>query len=199
PCAGGGSCAEKDALVKRFTIIHPTTNAPFHVVFGRKRPVAEGPHMRLSHYLKQTLPTPPTSISYWTPACEIALRDQYANADIGDCVVASRYHGLATATGNAGDLFHASKDAIIKVYSDIGGYVPGNAAADGGLDEVTPHNYWLKNGFLNGTKPLGYVAVDASNWVEVQTAIWLFEGADICMELPDEYVTPNFPSGDGFV
>lgn len=184
--------------MKVITVTHPKTNAPFEIAFGRKRPVAEGPHMRLAHYLQQALPTPPTSVSYWTPACDVALRDIYANDERGDCVVASRYHGVATATGNAGDLYHATKAAIIKTYSAIGGYVPGQPSTDQGLDEVTSQAYWLKNGFLNGTKPLGYVAVDASNWTEVQTAIWLFEGADICMELPDAWISP-FPSGDGFV
>lgn len=165
--------------------------------FGRIRPVAPGPHIRLSSYLRQTLPAPPLSCDYSAKAV-MSLRNIYDNDTLGCCVIASRYHGVGTATGNAGDEFSATSAQIIKDYSAIGGYVPGNAATDQGCDEVTAQNYWLKNGYANGTKPLGYVSIDASNQVELQTAIWLFESADICIELPDAWVSP-FPSSDGFI
>ena len=116
----------------------------------------------------------------------------------GNCVIASRYHGVGVATGNAGDQFIATGAEIVADYSAISGYVPGDPSTDQGTDETTAQNYWLKHGFANGVKPLSAIAIDATNRTEVETALWLFEGADICMELPDAWINP-FPSADGFV
>jgi hypothetical protein len=180
------------------TIALPATHPSglTQVKFGRKRPVGTAPRLRLSNYLRQTLPAPPTSVDYRQKA-ETSLRDIYGNDQLGDCVIASRYHGVGVATGNAGGEFHATKAQIIADYSKIAGYVPGDPSTDNGTDENTAQNYWLQHGFANGTRPLGAIAIDASNKTEVMTAIWLFEGADICMELPDPWIDP-FPSSDGF-
>jgi hypothetical protein len=166
------------------------------VRFGRTRPVGRAPRLKLANYLRQVLPSPPPFIDY-TAAAMASLRNIYSNDSLGDCVIASRYHGVGTATGNAGDLFVATQDQIVNDYSAIAGYVPGDPSTDNGTDEVTAQNYWLQHGFANGTKPLGAIAIDASNRTEVMTALWLFEGADICMELPDVWINP-FPSADGF-
>jgi hypothetical protein len=180
------------------TIALPATHPSglTQVKFGRKRPVGTAPRLRLSNYLRQSLPTPPTVVNYSAHA-QASLRNIYENDQLGDCVIASRYHGVGVATGNAGSEFIATGKQIVADYSAISGYVPGDAATDNGTDENTAQNYWLQHGFANGTKPLGAIAIDASNRTEVMTALWLFEGADICMELPDAWIEP-FPSVDGF-
>lgn len=167
-------------------------------VLGRRREVAPGPHFRLKNYLDHAaLPAPPASIDY-TTAASSPLADVYGNDALGDCVVAALYHLLALWTGNAsGTPFHASLDQVIAMYSAIGGYVPGNPATDQGCDMTTAMNWIVANGFANGDKPVGWVRIDGANAAEVQAAIWLFEGVDFGVGLPDAYVSP-FPSGDGF-
>lgn len=165
--------------------------------FGRNRPVALGPHFKLRNYLRQGLPTPPASVD-WSPLALPSLRNVYLNNSLGCCVIAEGYHAEGVATGNAGDLFVATDAEITADYSRIGGYIPGDPSTDQGCDEVTAMNYWTSHGYANGTKLLGWLTVDATNIIEVQTCIWLFGEIDFCAGLPDSYVNP-FPSGDGFI
>ena len=167
------------------------------VKMGRKPSVAIGPHFRLSNYLRASLPIPPASVDYSLPA-KAVLADIYGNDNLGDCVIAGGYHVTGTETGNAGDLFHATLAQIIKDYSAVGGYVPGDESTDNGCDLVTAMNYWTSHGFANGTKLLGWLAVDATNRQELMQACYLFENLYFGIGLPDAWVNP-FPSANGFV
>jgi hypothetical protein len=168
------------------------------VKFGRKRPVARGPHFKLRNYLRAALPTPPSSCDY-SAAAEQSLRSIYGNDTLGDCVVAGAYHVVGVETGNASGVpFVATFDQILSDYSAIGGYKPGDETTDNGCDEVTAQNYWVQHGFANGTKLAGWLALDASNRAEVQAACWLFENLYFGIELPDSWISP-FPSADSFV
>ncbi len=68
---------------------------------GRQRPVAPCPRLKLSHYLMQSLPTPPAAIDY-SPAAMASLRNIYGNGDLGDCVIAAGGHIRGVTSGNAG-------------------------------------------------------------------------------------------------
>ena len=168
-----------------------------NVKFGRKRPIALGPHLKLANYLRASLPTPPASCDY-SPAALKALAQMYSNDTLGDCVIAGGYHIVGVETGNAGDLFIATQEQIIKDYSAIGGYVPGDPSTDQGCDEVTALNYWQAHGFADLTKILGWLTVDPSNLTEVKQAMWLFENLLFGVELPDAWVNP-MPSDSGFI
>lgn len=165
--------------------------------FGRNRPIAVHPHLKLGNYLRATLPAAPATCDFTAKAAAV-LADVYQNDALGDCVVAGGYHVAGVETGNAGSAFHATPAQIIADYSKIGGYVPGDPSTDNGADLQTALAYWSQTGFANGTKLLGYLSVDPTNKAEVQAACWLFENLYIALELPDTYVNP-FPSGNGFV
>lgn len=167
------------------------------IVFGRRRPVALGPHMRMSNYLRASLSAPPVACDY-TPKAAQALAQLYLNDQLGDCVIAGSYHIVGVETGNAGDIFIATSAQITKDYSAIGGYVPGDPSTDNGCDEVTANNYYVANGYADGTKPLGFITVDPTNQTEVQQSIYLFEDNMFGVELPDAWVNP-MPSAPGFV
>ena len=168
------------------------------VKFGRKRPVALGPHFRFNNYLSLSrLPTPPPSADYSRPAAD-TLSDVMGNDTLGDCVIAAGYHMLGVETANAGRPFHASLAQVIGDYSTIAGYVPGDSSTDNGTDEIAALNYWASHGFANGDKLIGWAALDSTNEAEVQAAAWLFENVFLCLELPNTFVTP-FPSGNGFL
>jgi hypothetical protein len=165
---------------------------------GRKRPanLHSKTKLKLRDYLKALVLTPPPNADY-SPAGMGALGNVYENDRLGDCVIAGGYHVIGVQTGNAGDLFIASDDQIISDYSAIGGYVRGRPWTDNGCDEVTALNYWTSNGFADGTKISGYVTLDATNEVEVQQALYLFENVYLGLELPDAYVNP-FPQSSNF-
>ena len=161
--------------------------------FGRRRPVAPGPRLKLSNYLRAPLPPAPPTVDY-SPKGQPALANVYLNDQLGDCVIAGAYHVVATETGNADDLFTATNDQLIKDYSAIGGYDPADPNSDQGCDEPTALNYWLQNGFANGTRPLGWISVDATNADELRSALYLFENLYFGVELPDAWVNP-MPNG----
>jgi hypothetical protein len=167
------------------------------VKFGRRRPVAVGPHFRLRNYLRASLPSPPTLVDYSAKAAT-ALANIYDNDTLGCCVIAGGYHVLGVETGNAGDLFTATDSQIVADYSAIGGYVPGDPSTDQGCDEPTALNYWTSHGFADGSKLLGWLSVDATNQTELMQALYLFENLYFGLELPDAWVNP-MPSAAGFV
>ena len=167
------------------------------ILGGRRRPRVVGPHLKLRNYLGPSVPSPPASVDY-SPKALPVLRDILGNDQLGDCVIAEGYHGVALATGNAGNLFTPTLAQIIADYSAIGGYNPADPSTDQGCDELTALNYWVQTGFADGTRLSGYLAVNPASVIEIQTALWLFENLILCLELPDSYINP-FPSIDGFV
>jgi hypothetical protein len=170
------------------------------VVFGRRRPNPKTKVLKLRDYLNKTkdrlIPTPPASCDYSATAATV-LANIYGNDTLGDCVIAGYYHVKGVATGGAGDLFTAASTQIIADYSAIGGYVPGQPSTDQGCDEVTALNYWMTTGDQGGTKIVGFLALDGSNFDELKLACWLFENLYFGAELPDAWISP-FPSADGF-
>jgi hypothetical protein len=167
------------------------------VKMGRKRPVPPAkPPLKLSKYMTGALPTPPAQTSYSTLA-QRSLSQLFDNDQLGDCVIAGGYHLLGLWSGNAGNIFVPNETQIIKDYSAIGGYVPGNPATDGGCDEITAIQYWEKNGFANGDKVVSWMTVDTTNPTELKLAIYLFENIFYGVELPDAWINP-MPSQSGF-
>jgi len=176
------------------TVFLPKLNK--NIVFGRRHPPAGLQHLRLSNYLRASLPAPPVSVDYSSKASqELANIDE--NDNLGDCVIAGGYHIVGIETGNAGDEFIATNAQITADYSAIGGYVPGNPNTDNGCDLPTALGYWTAHGFANGTKLLGWLSVDPTNVTEVQQALYLFENLMLGLDLPDAWITP-FPSANGF-
>lgn len=187
------------------TVRHPVSGRAFKL--GRKRPVARCPRFALKNYLTRTMPAPPATCDY-TQAATAALSQMYDNDTLGDCVIAGMAHVVGVLTGNSGaGPFLYTDQQIIGLYSAIGGYVPGDAATDQGCDEQTALNYWENNGALPPytTSPTGahniagWMAVDATNLEECQTALWLFENLYFGLELPDAWINPAPPQASGFV
>jgi hypothetical protein len=164
---------------------------------GRKRPAPGLKKLKLSKYLKPGLPAPPTSVDYSAKATA-SLSQVMLNQDLGDCTCAAVGHLVGVFTGNAGQCVVVSDADVEALYEACGGYVPGDPSTDNGCDEVTVLQYWQSTGIANGHKIAGFLSVDATNPVEVQTAIWLFENVYFGVELPDAWISP-FPSSNGFV
>lgn len=175
-------------------LTHPTTGQTFKM--GRRRPVARGPRFSLKNYIQKSLPAPPAVCNY-APKATAALEQIYLNDTLGDCVIACMAHTEDVLTGNAGvtpTIY--TPQQITKLYSEIGGYMPGNPSTDNGCDEQTALNYWQRTG-----NPLpriqAWMAVNGNEPLEVRTALWLFENLMFGVELPDAWVNP-MPSASGF-
>jgi hypothetical protein len=163
---------------------------------GRNRPVARGPRLSLKNYLKRSMPAPPRTCGY-SPRAQVELANIYLNDTLGDCVIAGMAHIAGLLSGNAGSPLMLSSAQIVKLYSAIGGYVPGDPSTDNGCDEQTALNYWQTKG-LPGHKIFGWMSVNPTDPVEVRTALWLFENLMFGIELPDAWVNP-MPSAPGWV
>jgi hypothetical protein len=141
---------------------------------------------------------PPATCDYSKDAAK-ALANVYENDTLGDCVIAGIGHVVGVLTANAGTPFIYTNKQIIKLYSAIGGYVPGEPSTDNGCDEVTALNYWENQGAPVGQHRIaGWLAVNAADPTEYRTALWLFENLYFGMELPDAWISP-MPSASGFV
>jgi hypothetical protein len=173
------------------------------VIGGCKLPPPQQPgevRFHLKDYLRPKLNPPPSSVDY-TPNALTALRRIYKNDTLGCCVVASKAHMQGVWTGNAsgGAPFLWSDDQIVAMYSACCGYVVGDSSTDVGCDPIQVANYVTSGGgFPDGSKAAGWIQIDPTNQAEVEQGLYLFEDADICVGLPDAWISP-FPSGDGFV
>jgi hypothetical protein len=174
------------------------TTSHQHFRMGRIRPVARCPRFSLRNYLTRELPPPPASCDYSAKA-STALSEMYLNNTLGDCVIAGIGHVVGVLTGNVGKQYTYYNAQIIKLYSAIGGYVPGKPNTDNGCDEQTAPNYWQHNGAPVGSNKIaGWISVNGADPTEYRTALWLFENLYFGLELPDKWISP-FPSAPGFV
>jgi hypothetical protein len=166
------------------------------VKLGRRRPVARGPRLKLRHYLKAGLPTPPKSFSYARSAAR-SLADVYLNAQYGCCVIAGGFHVRGVLSANAGkEIIYADKD-VIRDYSVIGGFDPRNPdQTDNGCNEQDALNYWTETGFPDGGKLTAWLAVNPQDPEEYRLALWLFENLLYGSGLPDVWLADPRP---GFV
>jgi hypothetical protein len=184
-----------------FRVLHLEDGRTFR--FGRRAPTVQGGHaaLRLRDYIDRgALPTPPAACDY-TGAAASGLAQIYLNNTLGDCVVAGVTHTENVWTANANGEETIFTDAQISgMYSAACSYVPGNPNTDRGCDIQAVFKYLQTYGYPSGTggKPSGFVAIDPTNWQEVQLAIWLFENIIFGTDLPDAWVT-NGPNESGFV
>lgn len=151
---------------------------------GRRRTPA-GHHTlarKLARFCVGPLPTPPDAVDFTVDAAT-CLGQMYLNDKLGDCVCASGNHMLGAWTANAGAPFVATDAQVLADYEAIGGYNPADPSTDQGCDLGTAIDYWTSHGFADGTKLAGSVSVDATNLVEVKTALWLFGGLFTGVEL----------------
>jgi hypothetical protein len=168
--------------------------------FGRRRPIAHHPHLKLHKYLMRGLPSPPAEVDYTKPATS-ALSQMYLNDRLGCCVIAGMAHLQGLFTGNAGTAPLIFTDQqIVQLYEAIGGYRPGNPDTDQGCDEQTALAYWQNRGapLRSNHRITGWLGVDATDLEEVRIALWVFENLLFGIELPDAWVNPA-PQSSGFV
>lgn len=97
----------------------------------------------------------------------------FLNDALGDCVCADSAHQVMLHTACAGTIVVPTDDEVLKLYSAVGGYIPGNAATDTGCDETSMCEYMITTG-LAGEKASRSGSIDPANLDNVRWAVQLF-------------------------
>ena len=156
------------------------------VYLGRRiTPHAERPPtLRFGAYWNAPSWTPPDTLDF-TPKATAAISQMYGNNQYGDCVVAESYHsfGMWTAMESGTPAVGTTDEAVNTYFSACGG-------GDNGCDITAFLDYVKTTGItIGGQKHIidSYVAVDWTNWLEVQAAMYIFGPLSLGVNLPGSW------------
>ena len=136
----------------------------------------------MADYLTPALPTIPESFS-WIDLNKITAWGMYLNDQYGICVQAAEAHLIMARTAACGSLFVPPIQAVVDAYAGCTGFNPATGEGDNGTDELSWMGYMQKTG-IAGHKTGAYLAVNPKNIQEVKTAIYLFGGQLLGVQLP---------------
>jgi hypothetical protein len=165
----------------------PITGELRPIRLGKKPRRFDPRTLQLKRYLSPALPPPPIEINYGQ---HLPVLGMMLNDNLGDCIIAAPGHGIQVWTYTTRGEVTVSDAQIEGLYENWCGYVPGNPSTDQGGVILDIMNNWRQQGFAG--EPLdGYAAVhiggDSSIQIfdrDVQTAIWLFGGINVGLQLP---------------
>jgi hypothetical protein len=148
------------------------------------------PRMAVHYNRANDVAPPPPSVDYGAKAGD-AIAQVYLNDQLGDCVIASRYHAIGVWTGNATGTPAVGTDAeVSQTYRRACG--PG----DRGCDMAAVNQYQQATGVpVSGVvhKIAGAAAVDNTNQNLVMVCLDLFGSLNVGMNLPQAW----YQSADG--
>lgn len=164
--------------------------------------------LRLARYLAPALPPPPAQVDY---TCGVKDWGMMLNDRLGCCTIAAVGHAVQAWRLNAGGsqapgtqgtepALAIPDSTILQYYEQWDGYNPAEPCTDQGGVEIQVLNDWRQQGFAGHTLD-AYVAIDLGTGrqalgirslapgtpcpaPDIATAIWLFGGAYIGVELP---------------
>lgn len=132
----------------------------------------------------EALPEPPPKVDY---APLVTDWPMFGNDALGDCTAAGAGHleelWSAEVDGHA---FVVSDDDVVRFY-ELQGYNPADPSTDRGADMLSVLRSWRRTG-IGGRKILAFAEVEASSQAEVRTALWLFSGLYVGVDLPQSAI-----------
>jgi hypothetical protein len=159
--------------------------------------------LKFEDYLKPGViaPIPPAEVSWVmkVPDWQMLLNDS-----LGDCVPAAMLHMVQQWSHYAGTELVPSNADALRLYEQIGGFVPGDPSTDNGANMLDALNFWRQNGIKVGNtvhKISAFVQVDPTNAKHVQLAIMLFGNVFTGVALPVSAQTQTgwtVPDGGAF-
>lgn len=162
---------------------HVQTSHP-HRKLGRLAPHPESTHSRLKladFLLDGYALTVPPAVDYLS---KVITWPMYGNDNLGDCTAAAAGHMREAWTEYGQGATTLTTDAdVLAFYEAVSGYIPGRPDTDQGANMQDCLAYWRKVG-LAGDTILAFFQVDPSNIAEVKTALWLFGGIYVGVNLP---------------
>ncbi len=167
------------------TAIDPDTGEVYRL--GRVRPKVRPNVLRFSAFADLSNVEVPISVDYSAKAMASISR-MYKNDQYGDCVIASAYHQTGIWSGNDGTVRVGSDSEVTSQYQKICG--PGdNGCVITEVLDVRKAGRFLVGGVA---APIdGYVAIDWTNKLETQVAIYLFGALCIGINLPSAWTGSN--------
>ena len=130
------------------------------------------------------------------------------NTQLGCCVISHHAHFLANITSQVGKPFIYTDKQIIKDYSAVGGYIPGDPFSDQGCNIDDDLVYLTTTGFADGSKLLpstssgssqgGAIDLDPTSQLALTQSVWITGGVCFGMSMPDAWIDPA-PQESGFV
>jgi hypothetical protein len=160
---------------------------------GRIVPKSKPLTLKLKSYLLEGVAAPPESVDYFTKAMP-SLREMLGNDRWGNCVIAGELHALGGYSANdkdSGGIRIANTEETVAQYKAICG--PGDNGCV--ITHVLDHH--VSKGLRIGSevhKIDGYLAIDNTNKIEVQIALYLFGPLSIGLLLPSSWM--NSSDGD---
>lgn len=177
-----------------------------------KGPAVHPKGMRMLAELTTKLPSPPPAVGWYTgapvttggPALPaVKSWPVFLNNDLGDCTIAGIAHLIQLWNILTGSPFSITDADVLKEYSRLCGYIPGDPNTDQGGVESDLLSKWQSSGIF-GHKIDGFVGVNPKSLSQMKDAIWLFGGVYLGIELPLSAqnqtiwdVPPGGPVGDG--
>lgn len=165
--------------------LHLMAQLPQQVKLGAILPKARPHALRLADYLRPgyTLPSLPID---WAAKAQASLSRMYLNDQLGCCVISDAYHRVGVWTGNESGAAAVGTDAEVLATYRI--WNPGNQ--DNGCVITDVLDYCRDHGISVGGvnhKIDGYVAIDWTNWDEVQVALFLCGTIPLGIRLPQTW------------
>ncbi len=162
---------------------------------GRRPPDPNKVVLRLRDYLRITRTTqnPPTTIDFLSKATA-AVSQVYLNDQLGCCVISGKAHSVGIWTGNESGTPVIATDAEIRTAYNFCGSGDNGCVITDVLDRMKA------NGLIFGGQVhtiAGYVAVDWTNPLELQSGIALFGAPTFGINLTQEWA--NDPATWGVV
>lgn len=137
--------------------------------------------LKLARYLTSALPAPPAHVAWQQHVADFPM---LLNDRIGDCVIAGMLHQQQVWAAAADNPTFTPTDAqALAMYRAITGYNPSDPSTDQGTDPRDALRYWQNTGAA-GHKIVAYASVKPTDHPTVKTAINLFGGLGVCLNLP---------------
>lgn len=154
---------------------------------GRKAVKTDSRTLKLSRYVKPTLPPAPPAVDWSKGITEWGLM---LNDKLGDCTIAGAAHAVQVWTVNTGTMVTVPDPVILNYYETWDGYKPGDPATDTGGIEMEVLKDWQKHGF-DSHRLLAFADPVWTNLEEVRQAMHLFGGIYIGLNLPNTAKTQD--------
>lgn len=111
-----------------------------------------------------------------------------ANDQIGDCAIAMIAHFFMLCAAETGAKIDVTDESVVKLYSDVTGYVPGDESTDEGTVVRDLLKYLRETGYTDAAGKVhrieAFVRVDHTSLEQLQEACWLFGGVLMGFDLP---------------
>jgi hypothetical protein len=155
------------------------------VRLGKKEPRVVPGALKLAKYLTRSLPPAPPARDWSSSARDFGMM---LNDQLGDCTCATAGHFVQVVTAANGHQVTVPDASVERMYSRVGGYVPGDPSTDHGAYVVDALADWRDHGPEDADgkvhRILGSAEVDLGNREHFKQAIDCFGGVYLGLSLP---------------